>query len=68
MCMYVCTCVNGYFFLFLPSLHVKWATDPTAVYHVFCLFKMGHEVVDTTDIVEVDRTTSDIVFDGTIHL
>lgn len=44
------------------------APDPTTVYHVFCLFKMGHEVVDTTDLVEVDRTKADIVFDGIIRL
>ena len=48
--------------------HIMHAPDPTTVYHVFCLFKMGHEVVDTTDLVEVDRTTSDIVFDGIIRL
>ena len=52
----------------LPHNAYACAPDPTAVYHVFCLFKMGHEVVDTTDVVEVERTTSDIVFDGMIHL
>lgn len=60
--------VSGYLCSSSPHAAHAMAADPTAVYHVFCLFKMGHEVVETRDVVEVDRTTADIVFDGTIHL
>ncbi len=37
-------------------------------YGVFCLFKMGNQVMDSSTLADVDRTTMDIVFRDTIIL
>lgn len=35
---------------------------------VFCLFRIGNQVMDTPTLVEVDRTTMDIIFKDIIIL
>jgi hypothetical protein len=42
-------------------------TDPSATFHIFCLFKLGHEVMDTSSIVEITRDSRDVVFDSLVQ-
>ena len=51
-----------------PSQCIRMCTRPHCSVSCVLFVQDGHEVVDTTDVVEVERTTSDIVFDGMIHL
>ena len=37
-------------------------------YGVFCLFRVGNQVMDTPTLVEVDRNTMDIIFKDTVIL
>ena len=61
---YVCVyCVE----ILLPSLSLS-PSDPHARHGVFCLFKMGNQVMDTPSLVEVDRSTMDIIFRDSIIL
>ena len=43
-------------------------SDPHARHGVFCLFKVGNQVMDTPSLVEVDRNTMDIIFRDSIIL
>ena len=42
--------------------------DSHSRYGVFCLFKMGNQVMDSPSLVEVERTTMDIIFRDIILL
>ena len=37
-------------------------------YGVFCLFRVGNQVMDTPTLIEVDRNTMDIIFKDTVIL
>ena len=42
--------------------------DSHAHFGVFCLFRIGNQVMDTPSLVQVDRSTLDITFKDTIVL
>ena len=42
--------------------------DSHAQFGVFCLFRIGNQVMDTPSLVQVDRSTMDITFKDTILL
>ena len=42
--------------------------DSHAQFGVFCLFRIGNQVMDTPSLVQVDRSTVDITFKDTILL
>jgi len=43
-------------------MHTHTHADPYTHCGVFCLFKLGNQVMDTPSLVEVDRSTIDITF------
>lgn len=46
--------------------HMKGKTDTHMKYGVFCLFKVGNQVMDTPAMVEVDRSMMDISLKDTV--
>lgn len=66
--MYVCiysVCKLAYCITVPPYLS-PLLTDTR--YGVFCLFKMGNQVMDSSTLADVDKTTMDIVFRDTVIL
>jgi len=43
-------------------------THPDACCGVFCLFKLGNQVMDMPSLVEVDRSTMEITFRDNVIL
>lgn len=46
--------------------HIKGKTDPHVHCGVFCLLKIGNQVMDTPTLVHVDRSSADITFQDLI--
>ena len=61
------TCTDAHTYVVM-YVHLFIAPDPSATFHIFCLFKLGHEVMDTSSIVEITRDSRDVVFDSLVQL
>ena len=48
--------------------NTRGKVDSHAHFGVFCLFRVGNQVMDTPTLVHVDRSTVDITFKDTIIL
>ena len=59
------TYVRAYVVMYV---HLFIAPDPSATFHIFCLLKLRHEVMDTSSIVEITRDSRDVVFDSLVQL
>ena len=50
------------------DLDIIVCLDGHTKYGVFCLFRVGNQVMDTPTLMEVDRNTMDIIFKDIVIL